>query len=345
MSNTKANILLIGSGGVGTIAALNLEAGNLAQVTAVLRSNYQAVASNGFNITSCDHGTLKGWKPTTTTNRIPEKMAPEAPKYDYIVCTTKVIADCPPLTADLIKPAVTPGHTVIVLIQNGLNIEKPYFAAFPENIVLSGISMIDSHEVAPGVIEHGSADDLVIGAFRNPNLDCAVEVAAAERFVGLYSAAGKTKCILGLDVAYSRWRKLIFNACLNSICALTGLDTGRIRLAGDAVEMLVRPAMEEIRAAAGSVGVNLPAEVCEEVIGAYPVTMYLPPSMLEDVWKGNLIEVESIVGEPLRVGRANGVAMPTLSVLYNLLKGVQWKTKEQRGLIEIPAQGGSVAES
>ncbi|OGM41616.1 hypothetical protein ABOM_009748 [Aspergillus bombycis] len=344
MINPKANILLIGSGGVGTIAALNLEAGNLAQVTAVLRSNYQAVTSNGFNITSCDHGALKGWKPTTITNRIPE-TTPESPRYDYIVCTTKVITDCPPLTADLIKPAVTPAHTVIVLIQNGLNIEKPYFAAFPENIVLSGISMIDSHEVAPGVIEHGSADDLVISAFRNPNLDCTVEVAAAERFVRLYSAAGKTKCILGLDVAYSRWRKLIFNACLNSICALTGLDTGRIRLAGDAVEMLVRPAMEEIRAAAGSVGVDLPEEVCEEVIGAYPVTMYLPPSMLEDVWKGNLIEVESIVGEPLRVGRANGVSMPTLSVLYYLLKGVQWRTKEKRGLIEIPARGGSVAGS
>ncbi|PIG85795.1 hypothetical protein AARAC_011292, partial [Aspergillus arachidicola] len=187
------------------------------------------------------------------TNRIPDPTS-ESPKYDYIVCTTKVITDCPPSTADLIKPVVTPGHTVIVLIQNGLNIEAPYFSAFPGNIVLSGISMIDSHEVAPGVIEHGSADDLVIGAFRNPNLDIAAEAAAAERFVGLYSAAGKTKCALGLDVGYSRWRKLIFNACLNSICALTGLDTGRIRLAGDAVEMLVRPAMEEIRAAAGSVG-------------------------------------------------------------------------------------------
>ncbi|KAE8422096.1 6-phosphogluconate dehydrogenase [Aspergillus pseudocaelatus] len=344
MSTPKANILLIGSGGVGTIAALNLEAGQLAHVTAVLRSNYQAVLSNGFNITSCDHGVLKGWKPTTITNLIPE-TTPESPKYDYIVCTTKVITDCPPSTVDLIKPAVTPGHTVIVLIQNGLNIEKPYLAAFPETIVLSGISMIDSHEVSPGVVEHRSADDLVIGAFRNPNLDVGAEAAAAERFVRLYSAAGKTKCIFGPDVAYSRWRKLVFNACLNPICALTGLDTGRIRLAGDAVEMLVRPVMEEIRAAARSVGVDLPEDVCEKVIEAYPVTMYLPPSMLEDVWKGNLVEVESIVGEPLRVGRANGVAMPTLSVLYNLLKGVQWRTKVKRGLIEIPAQGSDVADS
>ncbi|KAF5862013.1 hypothetical protein ETB97_012251 [Aspergillus alliaceus] len=146
--------------------------------------------------------------------------------------------------------------------------------------------MIDSHEIAPGVTEHSSADDLVIGTFPNPNLDVAIEQAAAARFVALYSASGKTRCVLTPDVAYSRWRKLIFNACLNSICALTGLDTGRIRLEGDMAETLVRPAMDEIRAAAAAVGVDLSGYVCERVIGAYPVTMYLPPSMLEDVRKG-----------------------------------------------------------
>jgi hypothetical protein len=35
--------------------------------------------------------------------------------------------------------------------------------------------------------------------------------------------------------------------------------------------------------------------------------------------------------------------MPTLAVLYNLLKGVQWRTKEEKGFIGIPANGGVVA--
>jgi hypothetical protein len=43
----------------------------------------------------------------------------------YIICTTKNIPDVPPSLGDLIKPAVTPGHSIIVLIQNGLNMEKP----------------------------------------------------------------------------------------------------------------------------------------------------------------------------------------------------------------------------
>jgi ketopantoate reductase len=64
MPPRKSNILLIGSGGVGTIAALNLEASGLASVTAVLRSNFEKVQKDGFSIKSCNHGVLKGWKPS-----------------------------------------------------------------------------------------------------------------------------------------------------------------------------------------------------------------------------------------------------------------------------------------
>lgn len=64
MPSTKANVLVLGGGAVGTIAALNLEVGGLAQVTAVLRSNFKAVDENGYIIESIDHGKLTGWKPT-----------------------------------------------------------------------------------------------------------------------------------------------------------------------------------------------------------------------------------------------------------------------------------------
>jgi ketopantoate reductase len=47
------------------MGAYNLEAGGRASVTAVLRSNYEAVKKDGFNLTSMDHGGIKGWKPTT----------------------------------------------------------------------------------------------------------------------------------------------------------------------------------------------------------------------------------------------------------------------------------------
>ncbi|KAG9666805.1 2-dehydropantoate 2-reductase family protein, partial [Aureobasidium melanogenum] len=341
MHTDKSKVLLFGSGGVGTIAALNLEVGGHAEVTAVLRSNYNAVKERGFDIASCDHGTLKGWRPTDVVNHVPKASEKQ---FDYIVCTTKNQPDCPPALTELIAPAVQPGRTVIVLIQNGLNIEKPVFEAFPNNIVLSGVSMIGSHETQPGVIEHDDNDRVLIGPFRNTNLKAEDEEAAAKDFVRIYSAGGKTDCELQLDVNFARWRKLVYNACLNSICALTGLDTGRIRLADGAIDGLVKPAMEEIRAAAKAVGVDLPPDVCDFMINIDPLTMYLPPSMLGDIRKGNFTEFENIVGEPLRVGTALGVPMPTLKVLYHLLQAIQWRTKEARGKITIPPKGTFVAE-
>lgn len=60
---TKAEILLIGCGGVGTMCAYNLQVGSQANVTAVLRSNYDAVDRRGFSISSIEHGEVAGWKP------------------------------------------------------------------------------------------------------------------------------------------------------------------------------------------------------------------------------------------------------------------------------------------
>lgn len=61
---SRKNVLLLGGGAVGTIAAVNLECSGLASVTAVLRSNFKVVTEFGFQIDSVDHGKLSGWRPT-----------------------------------------------------------------------------------------------------------------------------------------------------------------------------------------------------------------------------------------------------------------------------------------
>ena len=60
----KKTVLVIGAGSVGAIAALNLEVGGLASVTVALRSNYNAVKEHGYIIESCDHGSLKEFRPS-----------------------------------------------------------------------------------------------------------------------------------------------------------------------------------------------------------------------------------------------------------------------------------------
>jgi ketopantoate reductase len=64
MPDTKASILLLGCGAVGTLAAVTLERSEHATVTAVLRSSFMAVEQKGFTIDSIDHGRLTGWRPS-----------------------------------------------------------------------------------------------------------------------------------------------------------------------------------------------------------------------------------------------------------------------------------------
>lgn len=216
-------------------------------------------------------------------------------KFDYIVCTTKNIPDSTLKVVDMLAPAITAGHTIIVLMQNGLNIEKPIFERFPQNIVLSGVSMIGSTETSHGVIRHLDPDELLVGAFHNPNLSIDDQHAAAKEFIQVYAAGGKTQCEFVPDVPFSRWRKLVYNACLNSTCAITGLDTGRLRIAGAPIKRLVRPAMEEIRLAANASGVPLPDDVAEKMMSILePITDYFAPSMLVDVRKVSPTEICAI---------------------------------------------------
>ncbi|KAL6353764.1 hypothetical protein LRP88_12756 [Fusarium phalaenopsidis] len=337
----KANVLLIGGGGVGAIVALNIEAGGQGTVTSVLRSNFNLVNQQGYIINSIDHGDIPGWKPTKVVNSVPDVARDSLPPFDYVITTTKNCPDVPPTLPELIAPAVTPGHTVVIMIQNGLNIEKPVFERFPDNIVLSGVSMIGSHERQLGIISHVDPDILYLGAFHNPNFDDDKdEVAAAHAFIAMYGAGGKTNVQFSDNVQWARWRKIVFNGVMNPLCAITNLDSSRVRLADTLVEGLVRPAMKEVFEVASKCGYQLPEDIIDTMINLDPMDLYLEPSMLCDFRKGNLMEVEYLVGEPLREAKKVGVATPNLTAIYEICKAIQWKTKESKGLVTVPPKRG-----
>lgn len=132
---------------------------------------------------------------STVTNQTPNVSESTLQPFDYIICVTKNCPDIEPAILTLIGPAVVPDSTIIVLIQSGLNIEKPFFEAFMQNIVLSGVSMIDSHEAEAGHIIHEWPDLLYLGPFRNQNIDVEGEQAVAEVIITMYAARGRTKCL------------------------------------------------------------------------------------------------------------------------------------------------------
>ena len=196
------------------------------------------------------------------------------------MCCTKNTPDISPLE-DIIAPAISPGHTVIVLIQNGLNIEKPFVARFSRNIVLSGVSRIDAHEISSGVIEHKQRDLLHIGAFPLQSHSDEKLQSAAQHFVDVYGAGGKTTCLYVPDVGYDRWTKLVYNATFNPISALVGINTGELQMT-DALDMLVIPAMREVVKVAEAAGYKLPEGIVEDTIRSNPVEKRITPSMMVD---------------------------------------------------------------
>lgn len=213
-------------------------------------------------------------------------MKESLPPFDYIITTTKNCPDIPPTLDELIAPAVTPGHTVIVMIQNGLNIEIPMFKSFPQNVVLSGVSMIGVREAKLGEIIQEDHDTLYLGAFHNPNMsNPAQEVAKAHAFIKIYDAAGKATVQFSDDVPWSRWRKLIFNGVMNPLCAITGLDSSRVRLTDSLVKELVRPAMKEVFDTALALGHKLPEDIIDTMVDLDPMDLYLKPSMQADAEK------------------------------------------------------------
>ncbi|KAM0699571.1 hypothetical protein Q7P36_000574 [Cladosporium allicinum] len=336
---SKIKVLIIGGGGVGTMAAYALESGGKAEVTMVLRSNFAAVQQNGFTIDSIQHGhDIKNWKPSHLLNAIPNAQDTNTPVYDYIIAATKNIPDVKPAVVDIISPAITPGKTTILLLQNGLNIEKPILEKFPNNTVLSGVSLIGATEVEHGVVRHDDTDDCKVGPFPNPHSTSTAHSSTAETsartLIKAYNASTNVTWSYDSDVPFTRWRKLLYNSSFNSVAAMTGMDTARMRMSEFVIDELVLPIMHEIKAVAKAAGSELPDGIEQKIVRVDPTDTAFVPSMGQDAAKGNFMEVEVIVGEPVREGRRLGVAVPKLEAVYGFLKAKQLMVMEGRGLWE-----------
>ncbi|KAI1177833.1 putative 2-dehydropantoate 2-reductase [Nemania sp. FL0916] len=335
MAQTKARVLIVGTGGVGALAAYTLETGGQAEVTAVMRSNYDAVEKHGIDIDSIEHGhDIKGWRPTAIRKNVPNVREEKLEPFDFILVTTKNISEVPPSVADIIEPAVTANKTAIVLSQNGLNIEKPLIERFPTNPIISSISFVAVTETSHGKFLHDDADAQRISPFDNPGVAPERAEEAARRYVAIYDVAKKLNIVYDADVKYNRWGKLVYNTAYNSVAAVLRMDTARMRMSQHIIDDLIRPIMLEVMAAARANGVHLAKDIPEEAICVDPTDTGFKPSMCQDAEKGNFMEIETIVGEPLRAGEAKGVPMPTLRTIYALLKGMQLQVMEKKGLWE-----------
>lgn len=307
MQDPTPSVLIVGAGAIGALYGAAL-ARQGARVAVVCRSDFEAVRRSGYRIRSALLGDHQ-FVPADVLRDVADCVTPP----DYLVLTVKVLHDVDRVA--LIRSAVGP-RTVIVLIENGIDIEAEIAAAFPGNELLSVLAFVAVSRTAQGEIHHQSLGSLVMGRYP------AGITPAAQKLAALFEASG-VRCKLTDDVIGARWQKAMWNATFNPISIMGGvLDTGMmLKTAED--RALAGTVMDEVRAIAAAEGHPLPPQLVQQMIAN---TIAMPPyktSMALDFENGRPMEIDAILGAAVRIGRRHGVAMPALETLYALASMIE----------------------
>lgn len=299
-------ILLAGPGAVGTYFCGRL-AQHGAQVEVIARSNAELIASRGYQIESDREEGDFHFMPS----RVIASAAECSPDIDVIIVALKILPEIN--TAELIAPAANlPHRPPVVLIQNGIGIEEPVAAAFPENQLISTIAYIGANRPAPGVVRQRGSARLCMGVFQGgDDVFCKKLV---DEFV-----RAKVDCTFTEDIRFVRWRKLLWNLAYNTVSVIGGNLTTAQMCDRGAVEALCRSLMLECAAVARASGVDLADTHADEQIEFTRNFPEYKTSTLQDFEAGRPLECEAIIGNAVRFAEKYGVDTPVMRACYALL--------------------------
>lgn len=303
MSADKPSILIVGAGAIGSFYGAILKRAGCA-VSVVLRSEYDAVVENGIQIES-DLGDLS-YRPDHVYR---DGDTPESTP-DYLILCVKVLPGVD--RAELIRPWMG-GNTRIVLIENGLDIERAIADAFPANPIVSCLAFIAVSRVGPGQVHHKAYGRLVMGRYPEGIDDNARNL--ADLFI-----EGGIKIDLTEQVVGERWRKCLWNTPFNPLSVLAGgADTATI-LDTEGGEDLIRTMTGEVLAVAEADGYPMSADLVDKNIAG---TRKMPPyknSMALDHIHGRPIELDAVLGNVVAIADQRGVAVPHLKTMLVALR-------------------------
>jgi len=313
-------ILIFGTGAIGAgylcILSRMVPAEN---IVAVCRSNFDAASQNGFQMKSTLWGHVT-CKPAVVRS-VDEAAALDSSRpFDYVIVASKAIPSSPS-TAQLIRPAISE-ETSIVLFQNGIAIEDEYSKLYPDNPLLSTVVYFPATQTSPAVINHTELETLGIGTY--PADSPAWHAEAARNLIQLVVDCGATAKFRD-DVQPERWSKLVLNASLNPVCALSRSRDLQFLQSGDEAQEVMRDLMAEIVAVAQACGYsNLDQTSVDNGIERVKSRKSpgVEPSMQADALAGRNMEVDAILGNLLRLAREKGVAVPVLRTTYALLNAL-----------------------
>lgn len=292
---------IIGSGALGCFYGGKLAHAGY-DVHFLMRQDYQTVKKNGLQIRSYQGDFLI--KPAQVYCR-PNDM----PELDCVLIGLKTTANAS--YQELLTPVMTP-HTVALTAQNGLGNEEKLAELFGPGCVAGGLAFLCSNRVAPGIIEHLDYGHIHIGNYQR-GID-----AKLQELSNMFNHSG-INCTPVENLALSRWKKLVWNVPFNGLSTLLDKTVDKI-VSDPALKQRSLRLMREVQTAANAYNFIIENNFLDLMMTN---TINMKPyytSMHLDRRAGRPIELESIIGEPLRRAKHQGLTLPEMQALYDGLK-------------------------
>ena len=286
------------------------------------------LAKGGYDVTLCDVATElieAAAKPPGICIEGAENFEQVIPKTvasidDLAVDPPQVIiiavkANALPLIASAIESFIQPGM-VVVSWQNGIDTELELAKTLGRGAVMRAVVNYGCGLKAPGqvVMPFHHAPHFIQEL--DPNSQ-----AAAKAIAEAFSHCGLTTEYTD-QIISKVWRKSIMNACMNPVCAVTGLTMAQAMndpMVFETVDALLKECVKVARANEIFIGWDY-----------YPgAVAYMrnagnhKPSMLMDVENNRLTEIDFINGKFVDYGAQAGIATPYNATLKSLVKGIE----------------------
>ena len=119
------------------------------------------------------------------------------------------------------------------------------------------------------------------------------------------------------------WGKLVVNAAINPLTGLLGVPNGEL-LRRAPVRALMGSTAREVASVAHALGITLPYnDPVAAVEGVARDTAENHSSMLQDIRRGAITEIDAICGAIVGSGERMGVPVPVNHCLWNLVQALQ----------------------
>jgi len=295
-------VCVVGAGSIGSLFAAHL-----ATVTDVLVLTRRTEHAQALN----EQGLRVSGRHDFTARVTAAADARDLPDFDLGIVATK--------TTGVEQAAESLGgrfpEATVMTVQNGLGAEE-IVRAHGQWPLISGVTFMSGTKHSDTHVEYILDTPTWIGPYGETPYEQVEEVGRLLVDSGLKAEALR-------DLLPAQWSKLIFNATVNGVAALTGLPHDEHFAAetdvGD-LGHLVHELVDEGKRVAAASGVELHDDPWEMNVLATKRGSAHYPSMLEDVEARRPTEVELINGTLVREAERHGVDAPLQTAIYRLVK-------------------------